>query len=390
MKKLVLLICLVFVLVSCWKNKGVENNNLVNNNVEVKVEEKNIEIKEKYIKEQKNIVKNKNFIDKTKYSESDIPAINLINEYIKGNLVKENIFWEIKILKTYNYFEPKGNINLTKVVYAKDNENYYYFCSAWPNCEFDFKKYNISNWKIEIIDEFNYKIWDKEYLNERIEWFRKMDNERLKNQIIIRDFWNGLVLKQDTKWFMYDELWSTILYLNWKKLIWLANNLTTIFCDKNAEQPYDCFKDNPSDEEIKKQVINKFKILEGKDIDKKSNIKILYISQYDHYNTYFIDIKNEKIISDNLWWDIFVKSIKQWKSWTYIMSSWWRWCSWGLIFVNNEWELVSIFENNCDIDLNNMTSNYQEIIDFELMINKQVKIFYKWQNLEKKEKVINL
>lgn len=392
MKKIVGLIYLMFVLVSCVENKTVEDEKLVDTNVDIKVEEKSTETKEEEIIEQKNNVKNKNFIDKTKYSKTDKIAISLINKYIDSNLVNDTKFWEIEIIKTYNYFEPKGNINLTNVVYAKDNENYYYFCSAWPNCEFDFKKYNISNWKIEIIDKFNYKIWDKEYLNERIEWFRKMDNERLKNQIIIKDFWNWLVLKQDTKWFMYDELWSTILYLNWKELIWLANNLTTIFCEPSW--PFNlCRNEQITDKLIREKTANKFEILESnKDIkiDKDSNIKILYIWQYEAKDIYFIDLKNERIIKDKSWMDFFVNDIRQWKSWTFIMWKWWRWCWGGLFFINNNSEKKDLFKNNCDVDLNNIPEDYQEIIDFELILNKQVKIFYKWQDLEKKEKIINL
>jgi hypothetical protein len=63
MKKIVGLICLVFVLVSCGEGKVVENDNLVDSNVDVKVDkenkEPNIEIIEEKEKTQEIIEDNK-------------------------------------------------------------------------------------------------------------------------------------------------------------------------------------------------------------------------------------------------------------------------------------------------------------------------------------------
>jgi len=285
----------------------------------------------------------------------------------------------------------------------KKNNNWYYDINLWPslswdtdsmpNCFLNFNmslKYYEEEWFLiySIIwqepqfafDDF-WSFVDKKIVNSFnfFNWSRK--------QVVRKYYWNGLVLKQDKDWFLDNNLWRTTLYLNDKALISLVNNLSTINCDWKPLNVCEWY--NISDSIIKNKVVDKFKILDSSNkdifIDINSNIKVLYIYWYESHEIYFIDMKNEKIIKDKLWW--FVKSIKQGKSWTFILEKWWRGCSWWLIFISNKWDINYLFENKCDEDLDD---SYKEIIDFELMLNKQIKIFYKGHNLEDKEKIIKL
>ena len=114
MKKLICLVCAAFILTSCGNNKIINDNKKLNttsevkiikniknekikkqvntNKIEAKSKEKNNENTNTNTEIKKKLNKNKKFIDTTKYSKNDIPAVNLINQYIKNDLVKNNIF----------------------------------------------------------------------------------------------------------------------------------------------------------------------------------------------------------------------------------------------------------------------------------------------------------
>ena len=79
-----------------------------------------------------------------------------------------------------------------------------------------------------------------------------------------------------------------------------------------------------------------------------------------------------------------VKEI-QWKSWKYYILVSEEWTT-DFRMVTNEWNNISLFKWN--------TNFWEEsiiIYDYELMINKQIKVFYyKWTNKTKEEKIIDL
>jgi hypothetical protein len=78
-----------------------------------------------------------------------------------------------------------------------------------------------------------------------------------------------------------------------------------------------------------------------------------------------VDIDEEKS------WNIdFVKSpfekIIFWRSWKYLMYSWWEDCNWGLIYINNKsLKLKKVFENDCNY-IWDYPETYKEIKSFSL------------------------
>gem|GEM_PF-7074020 len=61
-----------------------------------------------------------------------------------------------------------------------------------------------------------------------------------------------------------------------------------------------CEGDKITDKLIRERVAKKFEILKNSEleIDKNSNIKVLYIWEYETKHIYFIDLKNKKIIKN--------------------------------------------------------------------------------------------
>jgi hypothetical protein len=458
MIKIVIMMVLVFLLISCGGNElnkndiakwiNIENakNDILNENINVdtwsvngdinvdtwsiknnNVNSKKLEInfiEKKIIKKEPLNIKQNNWLSyySKNFNVSFIfPKINMAYWLNKKTIISEDltnnkisIITEWGYPKISNFIYKVGDKNkLEKVIQKEINEtciikekikikNGYFTIILWPkktlidgpsfNCFLNFKKY-LRYYEKEGVLIYS-EIWQESQFAFDDSW--KFVDIKIVNsftigdikraEIILNDYWNWLILKQDIKWYKKEKLWFTSLYLNWKELISLANNLSTINCDWKLLNV--CQWEEITDEFIRKKTAEKFEILKNSDdvlIDKNSNIKVLYIYWYEDYEIYFIDIKNEKIIKDKLWG--FIKSIKQWKSWTFILEKWWRWCSGWLVFISNKWNIEYLFENKCDEDLG---GNYKEIKDFELMINKQIKIFYKGYNWEDKEKIVKL
>ena len=458
MIKIVIMMVLVFLLISCGGNElnkndiakwiNIENakNDILNENINVdtwsvngdinvdtwsiknnNVNSKKLEInfiEKKLIKKEPLSIKQNNWLSyySKNFNVSFIfPKINMAYWLNKKTIISEDltnnkisIITEWGYPKISNFIYKVGDKNkLEKVIQKEINEtciikekikikNGYFTIILWPkktlidgpsfNCFLNFKKY-LRYYEKEGVLIYS-EIWQESQFAFDDSW--KFVDIKIVNsftigdikraEIILNDYWNWLILKQDIKWYKKEKLWFTSLYLNWKELISLANNLSTINCDWKLLNV--CQWEEITDEFIRKKTAEKFEILKNSDdvlIDKNANIKVLYIYWYEGHEIYFIDIKNEKIIKDKLWG--FIKSIKQWKSWTFILEKWWRWCSGWLVFIDNKWNIEYLFENKCDGDLDD---SYKEIIDFELMLNKQIKIFYKGHKWEDKEKIVKL
>lgn len=201
-----------------------------------------------------------------------------------------------------------------------------------------------------------------------------LTNTNNQKELIIKDFWNWIVLKQNET--INNDLGYTTLYLNNVKLIWLKNSLVEIYCENWANLNVCRYEKLVDSDFIKNRVLNKFEILENDQVDINSKIKILYIWWYEWHSTYLIDISNQKIFDIPNKWDIFVNKVESWKSWTYILYEW-RWSGSWLIFIDNWWSIKTLFEWSNDSET--VSLNYITIYDFELMLNKKVKLLYrKW------------
>lgn len=86
----------------------------------------------------------------------------------------------------------------------------------------------------------------------------------------------------------------------------------------------------------------------------------------------------------------FIEKIETWDTGVFILYDHARWCDGWIVFIDNNDEKRTLFENNCDVDINNIPRDYREVLDFEFIWNKQVKIFYKWHTWEKEEMILNI
>ena len=129
MKKIIWLICLVFVLASCGDNKVVNNDDIAYNKTEIEVG-KNIEIEES--EKVEIIEEEKNNTDIKIAKDKDIKS----NKNIEEN---ENEFNEIDILKYYW-------LEILSDTYEIDSKE---------KCNYILKKYSISDNEIDCSENYN-------------------------------------------------------------------------------------------------------------------------------------------------------------------------------------------------------------------------------------------
>ncbi len=109
-------------------------------------------------------------------------------------------------------------------------------------------------------------------------------------------------------------------------------------------------------------------------------------AKYESVEKYLYDWWNDKIYKLSISADQIGK-IEKWLSWIYIYWKWNRWNDWWVLYITNEWVQKILFRNT---DLDTSEDGYIEVYDFELMVNKKIKIYYKWKSLKLMEKIIEL
>lgn len=227
---------------------------------------------------------------------------------------------------------------------------------------------------------------------EKTEFNSVISQENNENIIILND--NEVSIKDLWNWFSLEQIWdkSNLIY-SWKEIYsWNHEYKKTFlyedFCEKlidvwpkwkenfdtlSKKEQKECFKEN-----VKKTV----------SVKKISDILFnIYRSSYEWYiDNLLFNTLTKKIEGE---WFGNISKIETWKSGVFIQN-FWRWGYWSLIFIDNKNNERKILFQNTDDSFTWKNEDRREIIDFELMINKQIKIFYRDFNFEKKEKIINL
>lgn len=117
--------------------------------------------------------------------------------------------------------------------------------------------------------------------------------------------------------------------------------------------------------------------------------KVLFY-KYEHSNgqLYMYDlIKNKLINLDKI--NANINRVQVWKSGIYILYMWW------VVFIDKDNEVFSLFTDNSFTPIwwEWYPDGYSKVIDFKLLLNKEIKIIYEknvdW-TLKKSEKIINL
>ncbi len=184
----------------------------------------------------------------------------------------------------------------------------------------------------------------------------KIEDQKTKN------LWNWFLFKEDNnnKYLYLQDKLITKLDKTWKLL--MSTNSGNIFA-------FNIYSNMTDPEPIK--IINV-------DISNKSFtesiIKVVVPEKTNSWVT-------EDILKDTNNWDNNVDSSlesiskqKSWKSWIYYINDWKLWLE------NSDWEKKSLFWDNS-----------VDIYNYELMLNKQVKIFYYvWEDKKQEEKIIDI
>ncbi len=99
--------------------------------------------------------------------------------------------------------------------------------------------------------------------------------------------------------------------------------------------------------------------------------------------TLLFDINNFKIYK--FYFDT-IDKIEVWKNWVYVLYSLFRWDLWWIIFLNK-----SVDDFSWKIFGNAEWEHTIKTIDFELMANKKIKVFYKkWEDKTLYQKIIDI
>jgi len=259
------------------------------------------------------------------------------------------------------------------------------------------KSYKLSDYNKDILifiqSSINNKMYYYKYMlnnsiNSSFPWFVK------KN--LIKDLWNWFKLSQ--------TLDNSFLYYNWTKIYsWsnLSEKLPFIWdewCDMLSEKFYKIWnninakiKQNTWDslwEENRKKCLreNYYNTLSISNID---DIFFTINKAWYEWKSKIIFNSNDNSVIDRIKVPLdTINRIDSGKSGIYILYHGDRWNSWGLIFIDKITNKVRFLFSNTDLERSNI--DYKDIIEFKLMVNKQIKIFYKWQNLEKKELIIKI
>jgi hypothetical protein len=345
------------------------------------------------------------------------------------------IYWYLNIIKPEQEAKSRDLGRISKILNVRDelHQNYTnnWFLNSLNYLPLDEKDWEIINWckiwyKYEVFDIKNekwkiIKNWwfifsncmeSKSYLEKakndwgiydnKFELHSGLNSKVSKNDNIsfqeinkdtneytkikdIKDLWNKFSLNQtlDNTILTYDwkdiYIWkhkfdNTFLYEDFCTLLMNVWSKWKDFFDKLSEkEKKECFKEN-----IKNTV----------SVKKISNTLFnIYRSWYEWYiDNLLFNTTTQKIEGE--WFENIFK-IETWKNGIFIQLSW-KWWYWALIFIDNKnYKRKTLFKNTDDSFIWKKEDR-QEIINFELMINKQVKIFYRDYNYEKKEKVINL
>jgi len=281
--------------------------------------------------------------------------------------------WPMNIIDNISW-SPDTVYNEIKTNWLHDNKLFFSTNEEW--------------WKYVEDSNYLYDFWLRKYMKTNIKF--------PKPYILMKDLW---------KWFKFSQtLDNTFLYYNWFKVYsWshISKKLPFIWdewCDMLSEKFYKIW--NNINAKIKQNTWDSLWEENRKKCLRKNYYNTLSISKI---NDRFFTINKawyewkSKIIFDNYDNKVIerikapldtINRIESGKSWIYILYHGDRWNSWGLIFIDKITNKVRILFSNTDLEISNI--DYKDIIEFELMINRQIKIFYKWQNLEKKELIINI
>lgn len=394
MKKVIGLICLMFVLVSCGEEKVVENENLVDNNIDVKnKEQEKVENENKIEDEEQQMnikieeIKKQDKVIVEKIDNSFIPEIWISLVLPDGYLIYKNGEKNRRGSFLSYDFSNKNLPSLNEIqFFSYDSINTFIkgcndgicFIGDYPNLErynnqkeafikgdnydkyklknINNRDYFVSNFKCigdscvireytTFINAIKVDIWitmedmkQIEIADKLFEKFKIIDEENL----ILKDFWNWLILKENNN--------IKYLYLNEKLLLQDSEDTKFEYDSKNSN--------------------NKIISL------KKFN------SEYAIWKEMIIDLRNNKFYDLNY---STIDKVKLWKTGIYFIVFWPNWYS-NLRIINNEWEDKSIFMWKPD--------NWDETIiiyDYELMLYKKIKVFYyHWTGKFKDEKVLDL
>lgn len=287
-----------------------------------------------------------------------------IIKYLNINLLKENQMWNELILNSYNCYENQ---------YKKIDD--------------------LIKLKVETLK--NLKANSKLKIDKKTEIIENNTEEKILEKENFKDFWNWFTLEQSEKH-------STLKY-NWEIIKLLFHNSKTIpfIWDEWCNELSNLLIESIDKSEWWKQKIwenlweqwqkncmkeNFYKTLIVKKTD-NSDFFLIIKQNYETRQTLLYNIKTKKLL--NLSWIDNIKKIESWKNWIYFIYESFRWCSWGLkAIINNK--KIDLFKNNCDVDLNNIPKDYQKIINYELLINKEIKVIFEWSNFNENEKTLNL
>ncbi len=171
-----------------------------------------------------------------------------------------------------------------------------------------------------------------------------------------------------------------IKYLIWKFSVNQDENYSYVYYWDNFVAKFENSIYNFTNDELEeKPIIKEEKEILKRELAKKIFVKKIYndfylISLKNTFKNYLFDVKNKKS------WNIdFVKSpfkkVIFWRSWKYLMYSWWKKCNWWLIYINKKTlKLKKVFENDCNY-IWEYPESYKEIINFELW-NNIIKVYY--------------
>jgi len=246
-------------------------------------------------------------------------------------------------------------------------------------------------WNIDkgIIDTGNWKTLTGEVLGEE-----KQEKLTIEEQYCVSKWWKLVTEKDrkicyttDDKWLLKCEV--KIFYFDMCRSKWVTTENWVIVWMKKIIDIV----------EKKKDIVNTWSLKFDLEVDSKDEktenkskeeTKILSWSSSISQEKEVIKEQNNKEQNnkeqkDNLDKGTYIVKELQWKSWKYFILVWTDWST-DFRMVTNSWANISLYswKSNSWIDT-------RVIYDYELLINKQIKVFYyKWEEKNKEEKIIDL
>ncbi len=197
------------------------------------------------------------------------------------------------------------------------------------------------------------------WLNESID-ISDSDKDEKTKYLVEKNIWNGFIFKEDDN--------NKYLYLN-SKLISKLDKSSRILMNSSEDDDkiisFNVYASKTASSPSKTLYVD----MESKSLTEKSAIKSdTQTGETTSATKNESDIgKTEVVKSDTA----SMTNSKSWKSGTYYIS----WSSLKLKTV--DWEVKTIFTQSW-------------IYDYELMLNKQIKVYYKWNDGSKEDKIINI